>query len=395
MAFTVPVEIVDIIISHVEDDKFTLLNLLLTSHAFRRIAEPRLYASISFLPSFSPVPGLRLNGAKGGLSATARSFLCCITAGSGGRALHVKRILLPGTAFGREQYPLFQRILKSLPNLEDLQFHRSSQLANVLHPLNLRAFFTDPQGLSSPPPFMLKSLVCYGGVKLNKGGLEWFLASQITLERLVIPGFLRIPTLPRLCVIDTSTLDVASTVFETNQITHIRAKLDDLERLNDVALSSIVVCVTRISEFRRLAAVAARMPNLECLEIDPGNSPIFETLSQIDIFKGTKLRHLRLSSAQEEAGWVSRPGPPNDGPWDGVVSAFDKLPSLFHISFPLTSLVKFTEYCCFTRGAPLPVKLRSLRPAVTPHAEWWLDWVKDCTIAPFDTSDSQATCWRA
>lgn len=88
MAFTVPVEIVGIITSHVEDDKITLLNLLLTSHAFQRIAEPRLYASVSFLPSFSPAPGLRLDGAKGGLSATAHSFLYC------GRALHVKRILL-------------------------------------------------------------------------------------------------------------------------------------------------------------------------------------------------------------------------------------------------------------------------------------------------------------
>lgn len=99
MAFTVPVEIVGIITRHVEDDKITLLNLLLTSHAFQRIAEPRLYASVSFLPSFSPAPGLRLDGAKGGLSATAHSFLYCITAGV--------PFMSSESSFGREQYPLF------------------------------------------------------------------------------------------------------------------------------------------------------------------------------------------------------------------------------------------------------------------------------------------------
>lgn len=179
MAFTVPVEIADIIIGNVEDDKPTLLNLLLTSHAFQRIAELRLYASISFLISFPRSP----NDAD--LVATARSFLHGIASGNGGRARYVKEIHLPDSAFRGEQYS-FQRILKSVANLADLRIYKSSWHTD---PLNLRTFFEDSPWQSSPPPFVLKALLWYGSRKLEQAGFEWFLTSQKSLEHLVTPDF--------------------------------------------------------------------------------------------------------------------------------------------------------------------------------------------------------------
>lgn len=69
-------------------------------------------------------------------------------------------------------------------------------------------------------------------------------------------------------MIHSASLVVTRTVLETNEVTHLRVGVDDLERLSNVALREVVVCVTRISEFGKLAAAAARMPNLECLEMD-------------------------------------------------------------------------------------------------------------------------------
>ncbi|KAF4596973.1 hypothetical protein EYR40_007423 [Pleurotus pulmonarius] len=308
-----------------------------------------IYASVSFLTSTPRDVG----DPDTDLVAAAHSFLLSITSGNGGRARYVKEIHLPDSAFRGEQYSLFQRILKSVTNLRDLRVYKLSWHTELL---NLRTLFEESQWQSSPPPFMLKAFMWYGSGRLDQAGFEWFLASQTSLERLVIPSFhspVHIPRLPRLYVIHTASLGKTRNVLETNRATHLRVGLDDLELLSDVALREVVVCVTRISEFGKLAEAAKRMPNMECLEMDTIKCSIPEALSRIDTFQGTKLRHLRFCPNQALQRWSSR-NLDEDGPWDHdvIVNAFNRLPSLQYISFQLMSSKTYPDVFHFNTEHP-------------------------------------------
>ena len=95
-----------------------------------------------------------------------------------------------------------------------------------------------------------------------------------------------------------------------------------------------------------------------------------------------KLCSLRISIHEVVAG-LSRVG---ESPWDyeDVVTAFNSLPPLTHIIIQIAHAPNVSEYFCFTRGAPQPVKLRSLRP----KSKWWRDdWIEDCAVLPFEPGD--------
>ncbi|KDQ25099.1 hypothetical protein PLEOSDRAFT_1108004 [Pleurotus ostreatus PC15] len=152
---------------------------------------------------------------------------------------------------------------------------------------------------------------------------------------------------------------------------------------------NVVVCVIRSSPLREVSAAVARMPRLECLEIDTSRSPIPRTLSRAGALKGaTKLRHLRFFPNQvllESEAFQSHP-------WDygDVANIFNTLPSLTHVSFLLSPApTDYCEYCCFIKGSARPVKLRALRPQVSKDDlyEWWTDWIEDYAVVPFEPSD--------
>ncbi|KDQ25066.1 hypothetical protein PLEOSDRAFT_1107978 [Pleurotus ostreatus PC15] len=384
MVTAIPVEIARMIVGYVEDKK-SLLNLSLISHAFRRLTDPYLYSDVSFL---APHKGR----SDADLLAVAHSFLLRITSGEGHCAHHVKRIRLPAVAFQGEQCSSFQTILKSIPNLEDLQVH-SSWWVESENTLNFRTFFNDPDG-PRPIPFTLKAFAWYPHmVPLDSAGLEWFLACQQSLELLLIASFtlessFRIPALPRLRVLD-APISCAKRLLETHRVTHVKLLGEEFLQLDSAALRDVVVCVTRIAALKELSAAIIGMRNLECLEMDTSCSSIPNTLSQINAFKcAVKLRHLRFfpNQAIPQSGfkeWFE------EDPWnyDDVCDAFDSLPQLVHISFRMRSTT-FLEYCCFTRGEQHPVKLRSLRPGVSrEYTEWWTNWIKDYVVVPFEPED--------
>lgn len=374
----VPVDILRIITGYYAEDKRSLLNLLLVSQDFRRLVEPYIYASVSFLASGMSSAAPRVGYSDADISVMASNFMRSIARDSG-CAHYVNSLSLPCNSFQGDHYPLFQSILKSLSNLEDLRVYPSSS-PNKTKSLNFRTLFEDSKRQNSQPPFALKAFAWYTNLlQLDSGGFEWFLASQKSLQRLSIPyntyPSLRIPTLPKLRTIHLPSA-ATKTLVKTNQITRLYCQgetLCDLECVNNEALRDVVVCIIRgYPKFEGQlspAAIVLRMPNLECLEINTLFSPIPDVLSQIYAFQATKLRHLRF-----HAGWlVSQQFDimEEDPPWDhgNVLSAFDRLPSLTHISFRLGSFASFPEYCCFTRGTPRAVKLRSLRPVVMDRTE--------------------------
>ncbi|KAJ8692970.1 hypothetical protein PTI98_010229 [Pleurotus ostreatus] len=118
----VPVDILRIITGYYAEDKGSLLNLLLVSQDFRRLVEPYIYASVSFLAS-----------------VMASNFMHSIARDSG-CAHYVNSLSLPCNSFQGDHYPLFQSILKSLSNLEDLRVYPSSspkknKISELSHPL--------------------------------------------------------------------------------------------------------------------------------------------------------------------------------------------------------------------------------------------------------------------
>lgn len=271
MVTAIPVEIARMIVGYVED-RSSLLNLSLISHAFRRLTEPYLYSDVSFLAPFRQNYHAQHKGrSNADMLAVANSFLLRITSGEGHCAHHVKRIRLPAVAFQGEQCSSFQTILKSVPNLEDLQVH-SSWWVESGNTLNFRTFFNDSQS-PRPIPFTLKAFTWYPHtVLLDSAGLEWFLACQQSLELLLIASFtlqssFRIPSLPRLRVLD-APISYAKRLLKTHQVTHVKLLGEEFLQLNSAALRDVVVCVTRIAKLDELSAAVTRMPNLECLEMD-------------------------------------------------------------------------------------------------------------------------------
>ncbi|KAG9224630.1 hypothetical protein CCMSSC00406_0002219 [Pleurotus cornucopiae] len=208
----VPVDILRIITGYYAEDKGSLLNLLLVSQDFRRLVEPYIYASVSFL-------------ASGMSSAAPRVGYCNFMhsiARDSGCAHYVNSLSLPCNSFQGDHYPLFQSILKSLSNLEDLRVYPSSS-PNKTKSLNFRTLFEDSKRQNSQPPFALKAFAWYTNLlQLDSGGFEWFLASQKSLQRLSIPyntyPSLRIPTLPKLRTIHLPSA-ATKTLIKTNQIT--------------------------------------------------------------------------------------------------------------------------------------------------------------------------------
>lgn len=274
MVIAIPVEIARIVTTYVVD-KGSLANLLLVSHAFRLLAEPFLYSDVSFLVPFRQEYG-GWGQAEGrsdaDISAMANSFLCGITAGSGVCARYVKRIYLPGVAFRGTQYALFRSILQSTPSLEDLQVHFAWWM-EAIGLLDLRTFFTGPRSRCSSPPFALKTFAWYTpDVQPSSLGLEWFLSTQKSLECLLLPTLAvescpSLPTFPRLRVLRTSTIGVAKRFREANQVTHLMLR-GGLMEFDAASFLNVVVCVIRSSPLREVSAAVARMPRLECLEID-------------------------------------------------------------------------------------------------------------------------------
>ncbi|KAG9225225.1 hypothetical protein CCMSSC00406_0007056 [Pleurotus cornucopiae] len=396
MVIAIPVEIAHIIMAYVAD-KGSLANLLLVSHAFRLLAEPLLYYDVSFLAPFRQDRGgwgQSEGRSDADISAVANSFLHGITAGGGVCARYVKRIYLPGVAFRGAQYALFQSILQSTPNLEDLQVHFAWWM-EAIELLDLRAFFTGPRSRCSSPPFALKTFAWYTpDVQPSSLGLGWFLSTQKSLERLLLPNLVAescppfLPTLPRLRVLHASTIVVAKQFRKANQVTHLMLERGPMG-LDAAGFVDVVVCVARRSSLHEVSAAMAWMPRLECLEIDTSRSPIPKTLSRVGALKGAaKLRHLRFFPNQvllESEAFHSHP-------WDygDVANIFNTLPSLTHVSFLLSPApTNYCEYCCFIKGSARPVKLRALRPQVSKDDlyEWWDDWIEDYAVVPFEPSD--------
>ncbi|KAF9495652.1 hypothetical protein BDN71DRAFT_1495786 [Pleurotus eryngii] len=399
MATALPVEIARMIVDYIED-KGSLLNLLVTTHAFRLLAELHLYAVVSFLPFPGRPAGYEEEPLRASLWDVSRSLLRGITTGGGRCARYVKRLHLTASGFRRrEQYTVFQAILKLTANLEDLYIH-PFQLAPTS--LNLQTLLEDPQG--SPPPFTLRSFGWYLSEGLGTVRLDWFLSHHKSIERLFIP-FLPISdsspstaTLPRLRVLHTRHQAAARRLLRGNHVTHLKLSHDNIEDPDDAALRNVVICALQPVYFSRISTVVARMPNLVCLEIQAISrtySPVATGLrnplrarpqkpakslpkggSMCDFTDegATKLRYLRILP--------SRTSRVKESPWDfeDVVTTFNNIPSLTHIIVQVTPSWSVPHYCWFARGAPRPVKLRSM--SLKP--EWWRDdWIEHCVVVPF------------
>ncbi|KAF4573663.1 hypothetical protein EYR36_008181 [Pleurotus pulmonarius] len=379
MAIVLPIEISRMIIDCVEDKK-TLLNLLFTTNAFRLLVEPHLYADVSLInaPATPDPTRYRRPVLDTVLWAVSRSFLHGITAGGGRCARYVKRLHLPAFCLqnGEQQYAALQTILKSVTDLEHLQIY---SWWNV-EPVDLQVLLGNPKSRSSPPPFTLRSFVCYMSGGLDSFGLGWFLSHQKSLERLFLPSCVAgdphrsMPLLPRLRVLDAcDQLDKAGNMF----------------KLDDAALRHIVVCVVWDSISSPVFTTVARMPNLECLELDIHSQSFADVLTRLHMLKGApRLRYLRIllrgvfDGTEDEDPMIS----PMISPWgyEDMVKAFDSLLSLTQIIVQFTRGPGAPEYFCFAKGAARPVKLRSLR--LPP--EWWHDdWVQDCVVIPFQQGD--------
>ncbi|KAL4257999.1 hypothetical protein AB1N83_011596 [Pleurotus pulmonarius] len=396
MVVAIPVEIAQAVTGYV-GDKGSLANLVLVSHAFRRLAEPFLYSDVSFL-----VPLQRKHGGWGQaegrpdavLSAMANTFLCGITARGGVCARYVKRIYLPGAAFRGIQS--FESILQSTPNLEDLRVHRGWRAEFTL-PLDFRGFFIGPPSQYSVPPFALKTFAWYTpDVELSAVGLGWFLSTQKSLECLLVPALDAeyesllpiLPTFPRLRILHAATAHDAQMFSKASQVTYLMLDSCATE-LDAAAFSNTVVYVARRSPLHEVSAAITHMPRLEYLEIYTDRCPIPQSLSQLRVLEGaSKLRHLRFFPNQ----LLSESQSFQSYPWDyeDVVNIFNILPSLTHISVLISpSTTNFTQYCCFIKGMPRPVKLRARRPQASKDDlyEWWNDWIEDYLVVPFEASD--------
>lgn len=363
-------------------DRKTFLNLLVTTHAFRLLAEPHLYTDVSFLGPIGQNYAQFKYPSEADLWAVSRSFLDGITAGGGRCARYVKRLHLPGSGFlRRELYKLLQTILQAVPNLEDLQVHCSWWIASPKG-FNLQALF------ESPPPFQLRGFGWYTPGNLDRVGLDWFLSHQISLERLFLP-YLNTSassfnlTLPRLRILHALDNVAARRFLGGNQVTQLKLEKGDIHELDDTTLRTVVVCVPRLALFGSLSTAITRMPNLECLEIDAFVQSIPRTLVRLAMLKGAaNLRHLRIVTCETVTGRTHVGEPPWD--YGDVAIAFNSLPSLTHIIVQLAYAPSFPEYYCFAKGTARPVKLRSVRSAL----EWWHDdWVEDCVVVPFVPGD--------
>ncbi len=273
MVIAIPVEIARLIAGCLEDNG-SLLNFLLVSRTFYHIAKPLLYTEVSLL---GPLGEVRWDQherrSDADLSTMAHGFLSSIMANSE-FAHHVKRIRLPAVAFRREQHPVFQTIMKSVPNLEDLQIH-SSWWREGMIPFNLRTFLEDAHPQSPPIPFSLKSFAWYT-VEVLPDGLVWFLGRQRdTLERLHLPylrisgQFPEIPVLSRLRVLHAATVEVARMFTpKASQITHLMLELVNRGDFDEAVFRNVVVWVTRVSDVDIISEAVVQMPNLEYLELD-------------------------------------------------------------------------------------------------------------------------------
>lgn len=265
MVVVIPVEIARVITGYIEDNK-SFLNLLLVSHAFRLLVELYLYTDVSFFG----VNDAQLSDAD--ILVMGRSFLHGITTGGGRCARYVKRLHLPGGVFlRREQYTLFQTILKLLNNLADLDVE--SCWWTDSSPFSLRTLLEDSQSQSSPAPFTLQSFRWYILGNLDRVGLDWFLSHQTSLERLFLPFFPMsdscppIPILPKLRVLQALDQRAAGRFLTRNHVTHLKLGGDNILNLDDATLRNVVVCALPPLEFSHVATAAARMLKLECLEI--------------------------------------------------------------------------------------------------------------------------------
>ncbi|KAF7436015.1 hypothetical protein PC9H_002841 [Pleurotus ostreatus] len=368
MATVLPVEIARMITDYIQDKK-TFLNLL---------------TDVSFLGPIGQNHAQFKYPSEADLLGASGSFLDGITAGGGRCARYVKRLYLPGSGFlQRELYKLLQTILQALPNLEDLQVHRSWWMVFPFG-FNLQALF------ESPPPFQLQGFGWYTPGNLDRVGLDWFLSHQISLERLFLPSLNTspspfTPTLPRLRILHALDNVAARRFLTGNQVTQLKLERDDIHELDDTTLRTVVFCVSRFALLGSLSTVVARMPNLERLEINASAQSIPLTLVRLAMLKGAaKLRHLRILTCETVTGRTHV----GESPWDyrDVAIAFNSLPSLTHMTVQLTYAPSFPEYYCFARGAARPVKLRSVRPA----PEWWQDdWVDDYVVVPFEPGDKR------
>ncbi|KAF4604485.1 hypothetical protein EYR40_003259 [Pleurotus pulmonarius] len=298
-----------------------------------RAIEPYLYADVSFFGA-NHVQLKEPSDAE--LLAMGRSFLLGIAAGWGRCAHYVKRLYLPGAVLlRRELYKLFQTILQTVRNLEDLQVHCSWWIASP-GGFNLQTLF------ETPPLFQLQGFGWSTPGHLDRVGLDWFLSHQTSLERLFLPSlrtsessFLT-PVLPRLRILHAMNSVAARRFLAGNQVTHLRLEQGDVHGLDDTLLRPVVVCITGHALFGSTSTAVARMPNLECLQIDAFAQSIPRTLCRLGMFKSaTKLRHLRILTHEAIAGRAhSMPAP-----WDygDVDIAFNSLPSLTYISVQFTS----------------------------------------------------------
>lgn len=283
MATVLPIEIARTITGCIEDKK-TFLNLLLTTHAFRLLAEPYLYTDVHF-----PVPliGLRQldeapSKADLDLWAMGHSFLQGITTGGDRCARYVKRLHLPDVVFlRREQYTLFQKILRLIPNLEDFQVHSQQwPIVSRKPSFNLQTLLEDSQSQTSPPPFVLHSFGWNTCRDLDDAGLSWFLSHQTSLERLFLPSLimsdssLPIATLPRLRVLHARDHVAARRLLAKVHVTHLKLSQGNIHELGSATLCNVVV--SALPPFGFFAQVALLMPNLECFEIFSYHvSPLF------------------------------------------------------------------------------------------------------------------------
>lgn len=281
MATALPVEITRMIIDCIED-KEALLNLLVTTHAFRLLAEPHLYADVSFL-SVGKSHVHHEGPLKASLWDVSHSFLHGITTGGGRCARYVKRLHLTASGFRRrEQYTVFQTILKLTTNLEDL--HIRSLFPHALpRSLNLQTLLEDPQG--SPPPFALRSFGWYASTGLDTVGLDWFLSHHTCIERLFLPFFLisdsspLTATLPRLRVLHARREAAARRLLLGKHVTHLKLSRGYIQEPDDATLRNVVVCAIQPVCFSQLSTVVALMPNLGCLEIHAISvSPLFPVI---------------------------------------------------------------------------------------------------------------------
>ncbi|KAJ8692209.1 hypothetical protein PTI98_009543 [Pleurotus ostreatus] len=260
-----PVEIIEFVFALLLDHQ-SLYTLLFVSHQFHAIAEPLLYADVSFeLDSHPPSHFL----SDDFLLAAGMCFLRTITALTNGRCgRHVQRLDLPAIAFMEHAYEsCFRSILQHLPNLRHLRVESAEDLHGFLN--------------FSPIPASLLRLSWFAEQEfLSPELFTQFIDDQPFLEHLHTPWVFKPLTLIRQSSLEHLRvlhvyITIAPSILFGRHITHLKiegsAAANDAawEALDTGALKNIVVLVARNVRVEYLSSsVLSRMPTLERLELD-------------------------------------------------------------------------------------------------------------------------------